>query len=494
MPYNGAGLFTRIYQWVNDAALGLNVDATRTDTDSNDIAAGLSNCITRDGQSPALASIPMGGDIVTGVGGQKIIGMAKGVNAGDAVNFGQVFNTPSPFTGPVTFNAPISITSSVTGSAASSLDFSLATIFRVPTVAPGDNSTRAASTAFATQLSFAAALPAQPGGALRYRLQTLAGVASWSLDLKTRETRGSNVILGALDSGKVIAPTASFTQTFDTPANLGAGWIVRLEVPFNQSIVIPASDGLTNWTMYNGEIRDFFCDGVTLTSEVVKPFYVTFTASVSMTKPPGYDLFGAFVISGGQSGQRTNNLATISVGGHGGGAFPALITASKFGASQSIVVGAGGAPVVGVAIGTVGGDSAVGTLIVVKGGGTPSLFNGSITCGGAIAGSQGTTTLGVGFESRYQAGNSIYGGITADVNASTNGSTSTYGAGCGGCVDGSGVIRLPGISLNYGNGGAAHTNTNGVAGVGDGAGGGATQTGAASGAGVDGSVRVWGIA
>ena len=87
MPFNGAGLFTRIYQWVNDAALGLNVDATRTDTDSNDIAAGLSNCVTRDGQSPFLANIP--------AGGFKITGLLAGNSPADSTNYGQVFNNPT---------------------------------------------------------------------------------------------------------------------------------------------------------------------------------------------------------------------------------------------------------------------------------------------------------------------------------------------------------------------------------------------------------------
>ena len=61
MPYNGSGTFNRIYSWVTDAANGLFVSSTRTDTDTNDIAAGLTNCVTRDGQSPATANLPMGG-------------------------------------------------------------------------------------------------------------------------------------------------------------------------------------------------------------------------------------------------------------------------------------------------------------------------------------------------------------------------------------------------------------------------------------------------
>jgi hypothetical protein len=68
MPFNGAGVFQRIYSWVADAANSIPISSTRTDTDTNDIALGLGNCVTRDGQSPALANLPMGGFKFTNVG------------------------------------------------------------------------------------------------------------------------------------------------------------------------------------------------------------------------------------------------------------------------------------------------------------------------------------------------------------------------------------------------------------------------------------------
>lgn len=43
----------------------------------------------------------------------------------------------------------------------------------------GDNSTKYATTAFATQLAFNATLPAQPGGTQQYQLNSIGGVASW---------------------------------------------------------------------------------------------------------------------------------------------------------------------------------------------------------------------------------------------------------------------------------------------------------------------------
>lgn len=97
MPFNGVGVFERIYQWVQDAANGIFVDATRTDTDSNDIAAGLTNCVTRDGQSPWTADLP--------AGGFKVTGMAQGANPNDSVNYDQVFNSPA-FVTPTATTSP----------------------------------------------------------------------------------------------------------------------------------------------------------------------------------------------------------------------------------------------------------------------------------------------------------------------------------------------------------------------------------------------------
>lgn len=76
MPFNGSGVFSRVYSWITDAANGIDVDATRTDTDSNDIASGLSNCICKDGQSTPTNNLPMGGF--------KLINLATGTADSDS--------------------------------------------------------------------------------------------------------------------------------------------------------------------------------------------------------------------------------------------------------------------------------------------------------------------------------------------------------------------------------------------------------------------------
>jgi len=67
MPFQGNGTFARIYRWQNDAANGLDILADRFDAEDDGFATGLSNCITRDGQSPPTTSIPWGNQNLTGV-------------------------------------------------------------------------------------------------------------------------------------------------------------------------------------------------------------------------------------------------------------------------------------------------------------------------------------------------------------------------------------------------------------------------------------------
>lgn len=56
MPFNGSGTFIRAYNWVTDKINGVNITASRVDTEDDGFAAGLSNCVTRDGQGKMTAA------------------------------------------------------------------------------------------------------------------------------------------------------------------------------------------------------------------------------------------------------------------------------------------------------------------------------------------------------------------------------------------------------------------------------------------------------
>lgn len=89
MPYNGAGIFTRNFSWINDKNSAIPITASRMDADSNDFATAFNNSLTRDGQGVASAPLPMGGFRHTGVG--------NGVALNDYAALGQVQNNSTKF-------------------------------------------------------------------------------------------------------------------------------------------------------------------------------------------------------------------------------------------------------------------------------------------------------------------------------------------------------------------------------------------------------------
>lgn len=65
--WNGSGGFTLPYSWQADAAAGIDITASRMDTQFATISAnGFNNTLTRDGQGSATADLPMNGFKHTG--------------------------------------------------------------------------------------------------------------------------------------------------------------------------------------------------------------------------------------------------------------------------------------------------------------------------------------------------------------------------------------------------------------------------------------------
>jgi hypothetical protein len=59
MAFNGSGTFVRVRNWVNDAAAGIKIRADFHDSEDDNFATGLSQCITKDGQTTVTANLPM---------------------------------------------------------------------------------------------------------------------------------------------------------------------------------------------------------------------------------------------------------------------------------------------------------------------------------------------------------------------------------------------------------------------------------------------------
>lgn len=58
MPYNGVGVFSRIFNWATDKVNNVKIMASRMDSEMDGFATGLTNCVTKDGQSTTTARIP----------------------------------------------------------------------------------------------------------------------------------------------------------------------------------------------------------------------------------------------------------------------------------------------------------------------------------------------------------------------------------------------------------------------------------------------------
>ena len=93
MPWNGTGVFIRLFSWVADRAAAINITASRVGTEKirkmrffqpRDyiVSSGFGNTLTRDGQGIATANLPMGGFKHTGV--------ADGVARTDYASLGQL--------------------------------------------------------------------------------------------------------------------------------------------------------------------------------------------------------------------------------------------------------------------------------------------------------------------------------------------------------------------------------------------------------------------
>jgi hypothetical protein len=92
--------------WAGDASLGIGIEASRHDTQDNDFATGINNCLTKDGQNTPTANLGMGGYKHTGVGNAtaadeylsygQLLDVSKAVTTAGTVPNYTVTLTPAP--------------------------------------------------------------------------------------------------------------------------------------------------------------------------------------------------------------------------------------------------------------------------------------------------------------------------------------------------------------------------------------------------------------
>lgn len=115
MPFNGSGVFQSLPSPTFPAIAGQVIYADRFNSNLSDLFAGLTNCVTRDGQSPATANLPMGGFKLTNLGAATGAGQAVVFGQPGTINFQNLSLTPTSgnalaVTTPNTVDAVISLT------------------------------------------------------------------------------------------------------------------------------------------------------------------------------------------------------------------------------------------------------------------------------------------------------------------------------------------------------------------------------------------------
>ena len=85
MPWSG-GSYTKGNNatggWTGDASLGIGIEAGRHDTQDNDFATGINQCLNKDGSNAATGNLNLGAF--------KLTNVANGTTATDAATFGQL--------------------------------------------------------------------------------------------------------------------------------------------------------------------------------------------------------------------------------------------------------------------------------------------------------------------------------------------------------------------------------------------------------------------
>lgn len=442
MPFNGSGTYT--LPAGNPVTTGTTISSTTTNNTNTDIATALTNCVTRDGQSPSTANLPMGGF--------KLTNLAAGTSAGDSVRYEQV---------------PVLSSSSSNPGASGNVLISNGTNWE------------------------SGVLPSQPTEIVY-------------------ETRTSNTILGASDGGKYINITSgTFTQTFNSCANLGANWTIYLRNSGSGIITLDpygteTIDGLSSFAMYPNEIRIIISDGTNLQTLVLAPFSMTVASTMTFITPPGYGFVSGMIWGGGGSGSKLNNSPLFGSGGGGGACALFTLPSGSLSSSFSITIGAGGAAqTTANTAGNNGNNSTFGSYITGYGGAggtiTESPTNYIVGGGGgglksaASGGVKGEPDIygfggGTGYSTAVNSANihdSVYGGGSGGNGGTTpgEGGWSYYGG-----AGGAGYNKsTTGSSVLGGAGGISASN-----GTAPGGGGGGSST-ATSGAGGNGQCKVWGI-
>lgn len=369
---------------------GTTIASSPMNSDLSDIAAALTQSISKDGQTVYTGNQPMGGNKLTNLG--------PGESAGDSVNLGQVADGSLTYGGEATGSANAIVIATSPGITA----YSVGQMF-----------------------SFMAA--ANNTGAVTVNVNGVgAGALTWP---DGSALVADDIVAGGMYEIEVKAATPVFHM--QTGANVAATQAVG-----NSTRKI-ATTAFVQAAVAKVYVQTFTASGT------YTPHPGMVTCLIECVGPGG---------GGGGVATTFNSINSGGGGGGAGGYSRKLATAADIGASQTVTIGAAGAGgSAGNNAGGNGGDTSVGTLCIAKGGsgGGGCPLAGSATGGaGGVAGTGDVAAPGMpGMGMSSVSGNANWGVLTA------LGGSGPFGAAAASVLVGNGSKSNGPAALGYGAGG-----------------------------------------
>ena len=531
MAFNGSGLFLRIHNWIADAAASIKITASRMDAEMDGFATGLSNCVTKDGQTTPTANIPMGTFRHTGVGDSSSLTSypsTKQVQNG-SVNYSSDTGVANAYIAnlspaPTAYVAGMHVFVNIlnTNTAVSTINVNSLGVKSITTwngVALISNELIAGQVAHliynGTNFNLISNDSILPKNNVWTGTQTLSSKSLWQAEgAAIASAATTNIWAGDGNTVHVTGSTGPITSFGAAPQAGAVMWVIFDGTPSvtHNGTNINMLNGGTSITAAVGDFFRVYADTTTQfdiihfkASGLFSPNIQTFPGSGTWIKPdmPATSKAVIDLWSGAGSGARAE---TGNPAGGGGGCHRRLeTTLAALGATESVVIGPGGASKTTAGDGNPGTNSTFGSLLTAYAGGSGG--GGATGAGGGGAGELGTGTSaasstaglgGPGFGGTSGSGPTNNTGGNGGLNASSGenahspdsggggggggspGGTADYG-GAGGAGAGGGA-RAAAKSINGGDGGSVSAGNVGTAGV-QPAGGGAGSVAANSGAG-----------
>lgn len=324
------------------------------------------------------------------------------------------------------------------------------------------------------------------------------------------ETRAGTFTAIKTQNGSYFKCNGTWDLDLTAAATLGDGWHCYVE-NYGTGIINVSPDGTEQIDAFNScfvlphEVRLIATNGTSFYTQVLRPFYQTFTSSGTdnfTTPRSGYKSVAGLLWGGGGAGEAEHSGSSAN-GGGGGACVPFDIPLNDLASTETVTIGAGG-QATAFSAGGDGGTSSFGSHLSAyggcgggesyPGGGGGALSAGNNNYGGAPYSYDNTdTNPGTGDNSGFGGAeathNSTWGGAGGGYSDAAPAGDSVYGGGGGAHHDGN-FSGSGGTSVFGGDGG--DYGQNGVA-PGGGGGGHEHSIDPQAGDGARGELRIWGV-